>query len=94
MRNVGNVFGNIAVDRMPGMLRASPAAVAGVKQFTDAWVREPAVVALSHRIVATVDPAIGEAQARVAVALRDGRRIEQFVEHAVGSGAAVISRFA
>jgi 2-methylcitrate dehydratase PrpD len=58
---------------------------AGVKQFTDDWVRRPAVVALRDRVVATVDPSIGEAQARAAITLTDGRRLEQFVEHAVGS---------
>jgi 2-methylcitrate dehydratase PrpD len=64
---------------------AIAAGAAGVKEFTDAWVREPAVVALSDRVVATVDRNIGEAQARVAIALKDGRRVEQLVEHAVGS---------
>ena len=58
---------------------------AGVKAFTDAWVREPAVVALSDRVLPVVDPAIGEAQARAVVTLTDGRHFEQFVEHAVGS---------
>src|SRR5215831_676856 len=58
---------------------------AGVKQFTDAWVRQPDVVALRDRVTATVDPSIGEAQARAAITLTDGRRLEQFVAHAVGS---------
>jgi 2-methylcitrate dehydratase PrpD len=58
---------------------------AGVKQFTDDWVRRPAVVALRDRVVATVDPSIGEAQSRAVITLTDGRRLEQFVEHAVGS---------
>jgi 2-methylcitrate dehydratase PrpD len=58
---------------------------AGVKQFTDEWVRQPAVVALRDRVTATVDPSIGEAQARAAITLKDGRRLEKFVEHAVGS---------
>jgi 2-methylcitrate dehydratase PrpD len=58
---------------------------AGVKAFTDDWVRRPDVVALRDRVVATVDPRIGEAQARAVIALKDGRRLEKFVEHAVGS---------
>jgi 2-methylcitrate dehydratase PrpD len=58
---------------------------AGVKQFTDDWVRQPAVVALRDRVIATVDPAIGEAQAGAAITLKDGRRLETFVEHAIGS---------
>jgi 2-methylcitrate dehydratase PrpD len=64
---------------------AIAAGAAGVKQFTDDWVRQPAVVALQKRVTVTIDPAIGEAQARVAIALADGRRVETFVEHAVGS---------
>jgi len=58
---------------------------AGVKQFTDDWVRRPDVVSLSDRVFTTVDPSIGEAQARATITLKDGRRVEQFVEHAVGS---------
>ena len=58
---------------------------AGVKQFSDETVRDPVVVALRDRVVATVDPAIREEQVRVVVILKDGRRLEKFVEHAVGS---------
>ena len=58
---------------------------AGVKQFSDETVRDPSVVALRDRVVATVDPAIREEQVRVVVTLRDGRRVEKFIEHAVGS---------
>jgi 2-methylcitrate dehydratase PrpD len=58
---------------------------AGVKQFSDETVRDPAVVALRDRVVATVDTAMGEEQVRVVVTLRDGRRIEKFIEHVVGS---------
>ena len=35
---------------------AIAAGAAGVKQFTDEWVRQPAVVALRDRVTATVDP--------------------------------------
>src|SRR5262249_27247217 len=58
---------------------------AGVKQFTDEWVRQAAVVALRDRVVATVATGIGETQARAVITLRDGRRLETFVEHAIGS---------
>ncbi len=64
---------------------AIAAGAAGVKQFTDEWVRNPAVVALRDRVVATVDSGIGEAQVRAAIVLKDGRRLEKFIEHAVGS---------
>jgi len=64
---------------------AIAAGAAGVKQFTDEWVRQSAVAALQTRVFPAVDRAVGEAQARATVTLRDGRKIEQFVEHAVGS---------
>jgi len=58
---------------------------AGVKQFTDDWVRNPAVVALSERVTPKVDQSIGEAQARALISTKDCRRVEKFVTHAVGS---------
>jgi 2-methylcitrate dehydratase PrpD len=36
-------------------------------------------------VVATVTPGIGEAQVRAVITLEDGRRLEQYVEHVVGS---------
>jgi 2-methylcitrate dehydratase PrpD len=64
---------------------AIAAGAAGVKQFTDDWVRQPAVVALRDRVTATVESSIGEAQVRAAITLKDGRRLEKFIEHAIGS---------
>jgi 2-methylcitrate dehydratase PrpD len=64
---------------------AIAAGAAGVKEFSDDWVRRPAVVALRDRVVATVTAGIGEAQARAVITLKDGRRVEAFVEHAIGS---------
>ena len=61
------------------------AGAAGPKQFTDEWARNPDVMTLRDRVTATATPGIGEAQVRVAIALGDGRRIEKFIEHAVGS---------
>ena len=58
---------------------------AGPRQFSDALVRDPTVVQLRDRVVATVTPGIGEAQVRAAITLKDGRRLEQRVEHVVGS---------
>ena len=57
----------------------------GVRQFSDAAVQDPVVAALRRRVVATIDPAVGPAQARVAVVLADGRSVETFIEHVVGS---------
>ncbi len=58
---------------------------AGEKQFSDLVVRDPAIVALRDRVVAVIDPSIHEEQVRVAITLKDGRRVEQYVEHAIGS---------
>ena len=57
----------------------------GVGQFSDASVQDQVVTALRQRVTATIDPAIGPAQARVVVSLGDGQRLERFIEHAVGS---------
>ena len=57
----------------------------GEPEFSDQAVRDPAVVALRDRVGATVDQAIGEDQVRIAVVLKDGRRLEKFIEHAIGS---------
>jgi 2-methylcitrate dehydratase PrpD len=58
---------------------------AGEAQFSDACVRDPAVVALRERVSAEIEPGLHEDQARVVVRLKDGRTLERFVEHAVGS---------
>jgi len=58
---------------------------AGVHEFSDANARDPIIVALRDRVTATVDPSIKEEQVRVTITLKDGRRMEKFVEHAVGS---------
>ena len=61
------------------------AGAAGPKQFSDALVRDPAVVALRDRVVPAVTPGIGEAQVRAVITLKDGRRLEQAIEHVAGS---------
>jgi len=58
---------------------------AGEKQFTDKLVWDPALVSLRDRVIATTDPSIREDQARIAVTLKDGRRLDKYVEHAIGS---------
>ena len=37
------------------------------------------------RVTATVDASIAETQTRAVITLKDGRRLEKFIEHAVGS---------
>lgn len=58
---------------------------AGVGEFSDSLVKDPAIVALRDRVTATVDPAIREEQVRAVITLKDGRRLEKYIEHAVGS---------
>ena len=57
----------------------------GEKQFSDQAVRDPATVALRERVVAVADPSVGEDQVRIEITLKDQRRLEKFIEHAVGS---------
>jgi 2-methylcitrate dehydratase PrpD len=58
---------------------------AGEEEFSDAVVNDPHVVALRNKVQATVDDLVSEEAVRVAAVLRDGRRIEVAVDHAIGS---------
>jgi len=58
---------------------------AGEQQFSDRTVRDATVVALRKRVTATLDPSVAEDQAHVAITLKDGKKLDMFVEHAVGS---------
>src|SRR5690242_17731412 len=54
-------------------------------QFSDAAVRDPAIVALRGRVTAAIDPSIAEDRVSIAVTLKDGRQFDKYIEHAVGS---------
>jgi 2-methylcitrate dehydratase PrpD len=58
---------------------------AGDREFSDEVVNDPRVVAVRNRVHATVDDSILEEAAVVTALLRDGRRIEIRVDHAIGS---------
>lgn len=58
---------------------------AGEREFSDALVQDPAIVALRDRVTATVDPAVGEAQVKIAITLKDGRRLEKSIDKVIGS---------
>jgi 2-methylcitrate dehydratase PrpD len=64
---------------------ALAAGAAGEWEFSDEIVRARAIDELRRRVVATPDPAIGKAQARVEILLKTGERLRLFVAHAVGS---------
>jgi 2-methylcitrate dehydratase PrpD len=58
---------------------------AGIAEFSDEAVQDPGIVALRDRVTATVDPAVAQDQVRATIVLKDGRRLEKYIEHAVGS---------
>jgi len=58
---------------------------AGFNDFSDQNARDPVIVSLRDRVTATIDPAIKEEQVRATVVLKDGRRLDKFIEHVVGS---------
>ncbi|WP_070105937.1 MmgE/PrpD family protein [Burkholderia plantarii] len=58
---------------------------AGEKQFSDAKVRDPRVVALRDKVDAIVDPAIRPEQVDMTITLKDGRKLHMFIRHAIGS---------
>ncbi len=58
---------------------------AGMRDFSDANAKNPTIVALRDRVTATVDSTLKEEQVRATIVLKDGRRLEKFIEHVVGS---------
>jgi 2-methylcitrate dehydratase PrpD len=58
---------------------------AGVQQFTDACVNEPAVLALREKVVPHADTALDKVAARVSITLKDRRTLEKHVPHAIGT---------
>jgi 2-methylcitrate dehydratase PrpD len=58
---------------------------AGWRDFSDENARNPLIINLRDRVTATVDPAVKEEQVRATVVLKDGRRLDKFIEHVVGS---------
>ena len=58
---------------------------AGERQFSDKLAKDPAVVALRDRVATTIDPAMGPEQVRVIVTLKDGRKLEKYIDNVIGS---------
>jgi 2-methylcitrate dehydratase PrpD len=61
------------------------AGAAGEKQFSDKLVRDPVLVALRDKVSTVVDKSIQADQVRIAITLKDGRRLDKFVEHVISS---------
>ncbi len=58
---------------------------AGEKQYSDDCVCNPRVIALRDRVVATADAGRRDDEVRARVRLTDGRVLEKYIEHAIGS---------
>ena len=58
---------------------------AGEKQFSDALVMDPPVIALREKVQTLVDENIPPQKVRVKITLKDGRVLEKFIEDAIGS---------
>jgi 2-methylcitrate dehydratase PrpD len=58
---------------------------AGEREYSDACVADPRVMALRDRIHAVADPSVRDDEAHVRVTLKSGENLERHVEHAVGS---------
>jgi 2-methylcitrate dehydratase PrpD len=58
---------------------------AGEKQFSNRAVRDPVIVALRGHVVPVVDPAIKPEQVDLTIVLKDGRKLNKHIDHAVGS---------
>lgn len=58
---------------------------AGQQQYSDEAVRNPHVISLRDRVQATVDKNKRDDEVRARVILKDGRVLEKYIEHAIGS---------
>jgi 2-methylcitrate dehydratase PrpD len=58
---------------------------AGEHEYSDEVVNRPEVIALRERVEAIVDERIAEASVDLTICTNDGRDLQLFVEHAIGS---------
>ena len=58
---------------------------AGIQEYTDAAVNDPAVRHVRELATATGDPAITEDQAQIEIEMADGARLTRFVEKSLGN---------
>ncbi len=56
-----------------------------IGQFSDACVSDPVVIGVRDRVTATTNPQFKKDEAHVRLTLKDGRILEQHVDHALGS---------
>jgi 2-methylcitrate dehydratase PrpD len=58
---------------------------AGEKQFSDRAVKDPTVVALRSKVIPVVTPGVEAAQVDMTIVLKDGRQLQRYIAHAIGS---------
>jgi 2-methylcitrate dehydratase PrpD len=58
---------------------------AGLQEYTDAAVNDPAVKQVRERVIAISDASITEDQSHIEVELADGRKLVKFVEESIGN---------
>jgi 2-methylcitrate dehydratase PrpD len=58
---------------------------AGIAEYTNETVNDPAVIALRNRVSASIEPGIEQDQIDINITLEDGRVLNTFIEHAIGS---------
>jgi 2-methylcitrate dehydratase PrpD len=58
---------------------------AGLQEYTDAAVNDPAVKQVRERVIAVSDASITEDQSHIEVELVDGRKLVKFVEESIGN---------
>ena len=69
---------------MPPPLRLVTGA-AGEKQFSDKLVSDPVLIALRDKVTTVIDNSMQADQVRIAITLKDGRRLDKFIEHVISS---------
>src|SRR6185436_11577118 len=57
----------------------------GIDQFSDRAVTDRTIASLRDRVSTVIDSSLKEDQVRITLSAKGGRRVEKFVEHAVGS---------
>jgi 2-methylcitrate dehydratase PrpD len=57
----------------------------GQKEYSDASVRDPEVIALRDRVTATADPGVREEEVHARLVLGSGRILSKHIEHVIGS---------
>lgn len=72
-----SVYHNAAI----GLVRGK----AGLQEYTDETVNDPAIRAVRDNVAAVADPTITDDQAHIEVELDDGSRVSRFVEQSIGN---------